>query len=96
METKFTVLRCVLHEGAGQLEVFIKIKEVELHITYFLFDDVDDWASTYAYDPHDLQRDDLISLEEIHLVLDSSAVKPYKLQLEDYKRNKHGYYGYEN
>lgn len=95
MEQKYSIKRCVLHEGAGQLEVFLVVDGVDLQITYFLFYDSDDWASTQAYDLTGVLRDDLLSLKEVQDVLESPDVKPYKLELEDYKREKRGPYSYD-
>ncbi|KZE54092.1 hypothetical protein AV540_07675 [Brevibacillus parabrevis] len=95
IEPKYVVKSCALQEGVGQLEVFLEVNNVDLQITYFLLYDSDEWASTLAYDPDGNLRDDLLSLEEIYAILDSPDVKPYKSELEDYKKAKRGPYSYD-
>lgn len=89
---EYEVLKCELHEGAGQIEVRLKIVHTELTITYFLFEDVDDWANTHAYDIDGNRRDDLLPIGTVANILDSPLVRPYKLELEKYKSDKRGIY----
>lgn len=86
------VISCVVHEGAGHLDVELIYHETLLKTTYFLFNDMDDWAYTDVYDIEGNKRADLLTLDTVIKLLDHLELKKYKEVLEEHKEKKKGYY----
>jgi hypothetical protein len=87
------ITNCVLHEGAGQLEVKFRINEIELNTTYFLFHDDDDWVYSDAYDGNGNKRDEIISIQELVEILEQHPIlQPYKHKQEAYNKRIKKYY----